>query len=350
MAFLRPGQNVLKVAIGYHIQAGPWGGGNAFARSLSDALVARGDQVVHTLDHPDIDLILLTDPRGRSPQVSFHAGTILRYLATNYPDAVVVHRINECDERKGTRNMNRLLRRANYVADHTVFIASWLKELGVWRGESSSSVILNGADTYVFNDTCYRPWGRDEPLKLVTHHWGGNKLKGADVYEALDRLLNEPEWRGRLEFSYVGNIPAGTALPNTRYVAPLSGAALARELSSHHVYLTGSVNEPAGMHHIEGALCGLPLLYRNSGALPEYCSGYGIGFDDVEGFRSALERMMCEYSRYREAMTSYKNTAQRMCQGYLSLFDELLAKRTTIVARRQMWRDPWLVARNQVPF
>ena len=340
----------MKVAIGYHIQSGPWGGGNAFARSLSDALVARGDQVVCTLDDPDIDLILLTDPRGRSPQISFHAGTILRYLLTTNANAVVVHRINECDERKGTRNMNRLLRRANYVADHTVFIATWLKDLDVWCGESSSSMILNGADTNTFNDTCYRPWGGDEPLRLVTHHWGGNKLKGADVYEALDCMLNEPEWRGRLEFTYVGNIPAGVTLRNTRHVAPLNGMPLAREISSHHVYLTASVNEPAGMHHIEGALCGLPLLYRASGALPEYCSGYGIGFDDVDGFKNVLERMMSEYSRYRGAMPSYKNTARRMCQGYLSLFDELVAKRTTIVTRRQLWRDPWLLLRNQIPF
>lgn len=340
----------MKVAIGYHLQNGPWGGGNAFAQSLANTLVARGDRVVHTLDDEDIDLILLTDPRGRSPQVSFHAGTILRYLGTTNPDAVVVHRINECDERKGTRNMNRLLRMANYVADHTVFIASWLKDLAVWRGESSSSVILNGADTSIFNDTCYRPWGRDEPLKIVTHHWGGNKLKGSDVYEALDCLLNEPEWRGRLEFSYIGNVPAGTNLPNTRHVAPLSGMALAQEISSHHVYLTGSVNEPAGMHHIEGALCGLPLLYRNSGALPEYCAGYGIGFDDVEGFRHALERMMREYSCYREAMPSYENTARRMCQGYLSLFDELLKSRERIVGSRHLFRNPWSMLRNQLPF
>ncbi len=339
----------MKVAIGYHIQLGPWGGGNAFARSLRDALVARGDQVVSTLNEPDIDLILLTDPRGRSPQSSFNAGTVLRYLLTTNANTVVVHRVNECDERKGTRNVNRLLRRANYVADHTVFIATWLKGLDVWRDESTSSIILNGADANIFDDTCYRSWGGDEPLRLVTHHWGGNKLKGADVYEALDCMLSEPEWRGRIEFSYVGNIPVGMVLRNTRYVAPLSGMALAREISSHHIYVTGSINEPAGMHHIEGALCGLPLLYRNSGALPEYCSGYGIGFDDVDGFKNALERITQEYSRYREAMSSYKNTARRMCGSYLSLFDDLMANRKAIVTRRRLWRDPWLVARNQVP-
>ena len=42
------------------------------------------------------------------------------------------------------------------------------------------------------------------------------------------------------------------------------------------------------MHHIEGALSGLPLIFRKSGALPEYCSDYGIEFidDDLNPFVS----------------------------------------------------------------
>lgn len=339
----------MKVSLGYHVQDGPWGGGNQFARSLAEALRVEGHVVCFDLRDEDIDLIVLTDPRARSPSVSFGAGAILRYLLRN-PRAMVVHRINECDERKMTSHMNALLQRANYCADHTVFIASWLQDLSVWRRETPASVILNGADDDIFNSAAYRRWNGQEPLRLVTHHWGGNWMKGFDIYQALDQMLAETEWRGRIEFTYVGNVPEGTPLPHTRYVAPLNGEALARELSAHHVYLTGSVNEPAGMHHIEGALCGLPLLYRNSGALPEYCSEYGIGFDDVEGFRGALERMMSEYYLHREALKSYRNTGQRMCEGYLSLFDELLARRETIVANRKLWRNPWLVARNQIPF
>ena len=32
----------MKVAIGYQIQKGPWGGGNAFAKSLSEYLKSQG--------------------------------------------------------------------------------------------------------------------------------------------------------------------------------------------------------------------------------------------------------------------------------------------------------------------
>lgn len=337
----------MKLAIGYHIQDGPWGGGNQFARSLAQAAEARGDEVVFMLKDPDIDLILITDPRGRSPQVSFDAGAVLRYLITRNPKALVAHRINECDERKGTRHMNRLLKRANYVADHTVFIASWLRDLDLWDRTKPSSVILNGADPAVFNDYGNPGWDGASPLRLVTHHWGGNHLKGLDIYEALDRLCGDQRRRPALEFTYIGNLPQGAGLLNSRHLAPMSGEALAREIAAHHVYVTGSQNEPAGMHHIEGALCGLPLLYRESGALPEYCSDFGLGFSDVAGFVATLERMIAEYPARKTGMSAYPHTAARMIDGYLGLFDGMLAEREALLAARRLWRNPWLVARNQ---
>ena len=171
----------MKVAIGYRLQKGPWGGGNLFAHSLAEVLQLGGHEVRFDLADRDIDIVLLTDPRGRSPSVSFHAGSVLRYLFQVNPNALVVHRINECDERKNTKQMNRLLRQANYVADNTVFIASWLEELTVWRHETPFTVILNGADQRVFNASKNKPWESKLPFKIVTHHWGGNRMKGFDT-------------------------------------------------------------------------------------------------------------------------------------------------------------------------
>lgn len=338
----------MKVAIGYRIQTGPWGGGNQFARSLAEALQHRGDAVRFDLADDDIDIIVLTDPRARSTSVSFGAGAVLRYLLLNSPRALVVHRINECDERKGTRSMNRMLRQANYCADHTVFIASWLKELDVWGRHTPSTVILNGADQRVFNRTPYARWDGHGPLRLVTHHWGGNRMKGFDVYEVLDRMLGEDEWQNRIEFTYIGNLPAGFSFANARYLPPMQGEALARELASHHVYVTASVNEPAGMHHIEGAMCGLPLIYRRSGALPEYCEGFGIGFDGAN-FVAALRRILEQYPDYADRMADYPRTAARMCEEYIALFDRLLTQRNAVLEGRCLWRNPWLVLRNQIP-
>lgn len=338
----------MKVAIGYNIQEGPWGGGNQFARSLTEVLLRRGDTVRFDLADADIDIIVLTDPRARSASVSFGAGAVLRYLLLKNPRALVVHRINECDERKGTRRMNLMLRHANYCADHTVFIATWLKDLDVWRRDTPSSVILNGADERIFNRTHYIRWDGHGPLQLVTHHWGGNRMKGFDVYEALDQMLDHKEWKSRIEFTYIGNLPGGFSFSNARYLPPMQGEALARELSSHHVYVTASLNEPAGMHHIEGAMCGLPLLYRRSGALPEYCDGFGIGFDG-EDFMNALVQMLDQYANYARRAASYSRTATYMCNQYIALFESMLTQRNAILDSRRLWRNPWLVLRNQIP-
>ena len=338
----------MKVAIGHRIQDGPWGGGNQFARSLAETLRNRGNSVRFDLADADIDIILLTDPRERSPSVTFGAGAILRYLLLRNPRALVVQPNNECDERKNTRHMNPLLRRANYCADHTVFVATWLRNLSIWRRTTPDSVILSGADAKIFNRTACRRWDGHEPLRLVTHHWGGNRMKGFDVYEAIDSMLAQEEWKGRIEFTYIGNLPVGFSFTNTQYLSPMQGEALARELSSHHAYVTASINEPAGMHHIEGAMCGLPLLYRRSGALPEYCEGFGISFDETD-FEARLGQLIEQYDSLTAAMHVYPHTAERSCENYLTLFDKLIKSREKILASRSLWRSVWLLLRNQIP-
>ena len=341
----------MKVAVGFRVQDGPWGGGNRFAAALVAALRVRGDSVCQSLDEHDIDVILMMDPRWRHPSVTFTPGTLLRYLLFKNPNALVVHRINECDERKNTRHMNPLLRRANYCADHTVFVGSWLRQLDLWQDapDAHSSVITNGADAATFNPRGWQPWTGQGPMKLVTHHWGGNWMKGFDIYQRLDAMMGEPEWRGRIEFTYIGNLPRGFVFRYSRYVAPLNGEALADELRCHHAYVTASINEPGGNHQNEGALCGLPLLYRRSGCLPEYCDGFGVSFNenDIVG---RLQQLIDSYDSLAAAMSGYPHTSERTCANYLALFDALIKSRQQIIGSRHLFRNPWLLLRSQAPF
>lgn len=339
----------MKLAIGFHTTCGPWGGGNRFVKSLTESLTMAGHTVCETLDEPDLDLILVMDPRWRHPNVTFTTGAVLRYLMIRNPNAIVVHRINECDERKSGKTMNDKLRLANYCADHTVFVGAWLRDLDLWdRRRAASSVITNGADTRIFNPVGNRPWDGSGPLKLVTHHWGNHWMKGFDVYTQLDELLAAPEWRERLEFTYIGNLPKGFSFRHARHVAALDGQALADELRRHHGYVTGSINEPGGNHQNEGALCGLPLLYRRSGCLPEYCDGYGVGFDAGK-FEAALISYLRAYAGLVPRMAHYPHTALHTTLAYRELFERLMERRKDIVGARRLWRSPWRVFRNQLP-
>lgn len=342
----------MKVAIGYKIVTGPWGGGNRFVTALCESLTAKGHTVVHNLNDHDIDIILMIDPRIRIPNIPFGAGDILRYLAFRNANAIVIHRINECDERKNTRSMNFRLRLANYAADHTVFVGSWLKDLRVWRQQDGhgSSVILNGADARVFNAVGHRPWNGTEPLKLVTHHWGGNWMKGFDVYQKIDRMLATDKWKDRLEFTYIGNVPKGFVFENAKLIAPMDAEHLAAELRSHHVYVTGSIYEPGGNHQNEGALCGLPLLYRNSGCMPEYCEGFGVMFEGPNDFEDAAQNMMNAYNSWQARIRTYPCTTAVTVKAYMDLMESLHTDRKNLVQIRNLWRNPIAFLLNQIPY
>ena len=340
----------MKIAIGYKIQKGPWGGGNAFAKSMSSYLRKKGHKVVYDLYDKDIDIILLTDPRGTSPQVTIDAGKIIRYLLFVNKKALVIHRINECDERKGEKSINKLLKYANYVSDHTVFIASWLKTLDLWIKEKDNSVILNGGDKKIFNNENNNIWNGNFPIKIITHHWGGNHQKGMDIYKKIDRIMDDDNWRGKIKFSFVGNIPDNFVFKNINHILPTFGKKLSEIISSHHVYITGSINEPGGMHHIEGALCGLPIIYRNSGSLPEYCKGFGVSFDNDKDVVNSLQNIIKNYHYFKKKMPFYNRSADLMCSEYFDLFNELLNKKFELLGKRNLFKNPWLLLRNQFPF
>ena len=318
----------MKVSIGTNIKDGPWGGGNLFAINLRDYLLKQNHQVVMNLYHDDIDVILLTEPRKTSESSAFTHIDVNKYKEYVNPNVVVIHRINECDERKKTDFVNEYLIEANKVSDYTIFVSSWLKNLFVNQGlsEKNSKVILAGANNEFFNTKGYKTWNGTEKLKIVTHHWGANWNKGFREYIKLDQLLNENIFREKYEFTYIGNIPKEIVFKNTKIIDPLSGVDLANEIKNNHIYLTASLNEPSGNHHIEAAQCGLPLLYINSGGIPEYCDGYGVQFDE-SNFIEKLEELRVNYEFYLEKIKTYPHNSVKMSEEYLLAFNNLLLER-----------------------
>lgn len=336
----------VKIAIDLRPLKGPFGGGNSFLALLLEGLTSRGHEVVFSLRDDDIDVILIMDPRWRHPMRAIGIPSIITYLL-RYPKTIVIHRINECDERKGSRTMNAKLRRVNYLADITVFVASWLQTLRLTSKEStvddllpSHKVILNGSDSNLFWPDPGGNWKPGMRLRIVTHHWSNNPMKGADLYLRLDSLLSAEPWRSQFEFTYIGNWDERNSLKNTKVISPLSGDELASELRSHHAYITGSKNEPGGNHSNEGALSGLPLIYIQSGCLPEYCDGFGIEINESTNLETALLELRKNYATYRHRLKSFPLTAEKMVDQYQDLFKDVEARRDSITLNRRLWRNP----------
>jgi hypothetical protein len=325
----------MKVSIGTNIKDGPWGGGNLFAINLKNHLHSKGFQVVNNLDDDDIDIILITEPRRTSESSAFTHIDVQKYLKFINRETLVMHRINECDERKNTKYLNKYMMNANKVADYTVFVSTWLKNLyenqGI--GTKNNHVILAGANKEIFNNENYIPWDGSEEMRIVTHHWGANWNKGFDIYVELDKLISSKKWKNKISFTYIGNLPKNFKFENTKVIMPLSGKNLAEAIKKNHIYLTASINEPSGNHHIEGAQCGLPLLYINSGGIPEYCSGFGEIFDKYN-FEQKLEKLMYEYLKSVENMKNYPNNSIIMCTEFENLFIEMLENKEKLLDQR----------------
>ncbi len=310
----------MKISIGSKIKTGPWGGGNLFVINLKEYLESQNHEVVFDLNDDDIDIILLTDPRLVSESSSFDYIDVILYKKLVNPNPIIFHRINECDERKNTKNLNKFMLKANNVADYTIFVSSWIKNLYSKLGHNKpSSVILSGSNTKIFNRNDFNTWDKNKKFKIVTHHWGSNWNKGFDAYKKLDDLLIDNFWSQKIEFSYIGNLPKKFNFINSKHIKPLSGMELSKELKKNNLYITGSLNEPSGNHHIEASQCGLPVLYINSGGVTEYCKEYGVEFN-IDNLEEKLNYTLMNYEQLFEKMKSYPQNHIKMCQEYLALF------------------------------
>ena len=316
----------MKISIGAKTFDGPWGGGNLFVKNLAEYLISKGHKVYFDLYSDDLDLILLTDPSKTSSSSAFTHKEIINYKKHINNDVLVVHRINECDERKNTTGQNDFFIEANKCADSTIFVSAWLKSIYESLGlKNDNRVIMTGANKKIFNNENRTIWDKKDKLKIVSHHWSGNWNKGFDIYKRLDQLLNENKYKDRIEYTYIGNLPNKFEFKNTKHIEPLEDLLLANELKKNHIYLTGSLNEPSGNHHIEAAQCGLPLLFINSGGIPEFCKGFGVQFDN-EDFEMKLDEIISKYDFYVKKIESYPFSSNLMSKEYERLFLDLINK------------------------
>ena len=315
----------MKISFGSKIVTGPWGGGNLFLINLKNYLTNNGHQVVFGLDDKDIDIILFTDPRtGRGSTSLISSRDVKKYKRHVNKNVKVVQRINECDERKNTKKINKLYLKSSEVADHVVFVSEWLRKIYIDLGmeKEKTSVIMSGSDTLIFNSIGATKKPVNRKFKILTHHWSSNWMKGFELYLELDKKLSEPTLKNKIEFTYIGNVDKKYEFSNTNILQPLSGLELAEEIKDHDIYITGSLNEPSGNHHIEAALCGLPILYVNSGGIPEYCQDYGLEID-MENFEEKILYMIDYYDIFKNKMKNYPFESKKMSSNYLELFNNL---------------------------
>ena len=296
----------MKISINRQPKKGPWGGGSKFVESMSSFLENLDHNVIYDLNDPNIDIILMIDPRPNNE--CYGVNEIYKYKHYN-PKVKVLHRINECDARKNTNFMDNILIQSANFADKVIFISSWLRDYFSKKGMNveNSSIIYNGCNTSHF----FPPERKiqSDKIKLVTHHWSDNWLKGHDLYQFIDENIVGENY----EFTYVGRYCKEYTPKKTKIIPPLWGPALAEEIKKHDIYVTASRFEPCGMHHIEGAACGLPVIYhKDGGGINELCKLHGEAYENFDNFKEKLFLVSKNIKKYASKI-DYKNLDIQLC-------------------------------------
>jgi glycosyltransferase involved in cell wall biosynthesis len=312
------------VAINMKPNKGPWGGASSFIWQLHRYLVNRGFDVVYSLSK-QVDVIVLIDPRTGPADRCFGVEEIKSYQ-DKQPDVKVIHRVNECDQRKSTDFMDAVLERANRVADFTVFISDWLFRYHAdrWFDDRRAwTVIYNGADPRVFFPARRPPQDAGSALRIVTHHWSSHHMKGFPVYAELDGLIQQGVIED-VELWVAGRWPSDLTWHTARLFPPTKGMALAGILRQCDIYITASLWEPGGMHHVEGAQCGLPVLYHeDGGGIVDMCCRYGVAFRD--DLVAAFEHVRKDMPELRRKVFQHMPSGDQMVHDYANIIQRLVA-------------------------
>ena len=292
------------------------GGGNFFVNNLMAFLKDKNHSVVFNFED-NIDLIIIINPiKNKSNHISYNQ---VNDYKKNNPNVKIIHRVNECDiKREKSINIEPKLLEAMKIADKVIFVSKWLEEYFItkYKLKINSTAILNGCNREHFFP---KTKNLSKKIKIVTHHWSDNFLKGFHIYNEIDKLLKKHK---NLEFVYIGRYNKNYTPKRIKLVPPKKGLELGSLLRDCDIYLTATQNEPGAMHYLEGISCGLPVLYcTGGGGVQEICYKYGEEFSDIDTFLEKLEVIKNNYNNYVNKIDYKYLSSERCCQQY---YDEII--------------------------
>lgn len=233
-----------------------FGGGLHFINAFCDIATIRGHTVVHTLSDA-VDAAVIVDPRPSDDGLP--SALDVKMWKLGDPKRRVLHRVNECDaKRGGLGGMDEYLRFTSKFSDTTVFVSDWMALYHIDRVWYclDTRVIVNGVDRTVFRpaDPSDKIAAKNGKVNVVTAHWSDNELKGQALYEKLDQFVGDNN--DRFTYTFIGRTKA--YLPRSRKLGALIPFQLGAELGRYDVCINASMHDPGPNSTLEAIACGLP--------------------------------------------------------------------------------------------
>ncbi len=306
----------MNVSIYYRTRLRPWGGTNSFIRSLKKELSKKGVRIAYKPSKRSS--VMLVNGAYRAPGKMVDAGFI-----ADVREKCGIKIILRLDGLRSHYNpfdksgMDDLQMNLVDIADYIVFQSNFSLNLFKLAGYSKNNytVIYNGVDNSVFNPLGSAEWDGHSKLNLIYASWSANRLK-------CHREVAEVSLLDNLNVVFVGNWPKGLDRKNVSVIPPKSHKKLAWFLKSAHIFFFPSENESCPNILLEAVSCGLPVLYKDSGANSEIAKGFGVSYED--DFVSGLREITCDYKRYRKYVLS--NYTEFSISGTAGKYIEIFGK------------------------
>jgi glycosyltransferase involved in cell wall biosynthesis len=222
------------------------------------------------------------------------APSVVRRVKRSRPQVRVAHRIDGAAKDYGSDPASDGVQaRVNLLADVTIFQSQYSRYSTREKFRvvaHDGPVIHNPVDVVQFGpDGSRRDLPAGRPL-VACASWSVNRRKGTWQIEQL--AARHPD----IVFVLCGRFDAVGEGPNIIHLGHLSREGIAEAFRSCDLFLNLSENDPCPNVVLEALASGLPVLYRDSGGVPELVGDCGLPVD-IETFGHALTRVLGDRTR-----------------------------------------------------
>lgn len=246
----------------------------------------------------------------------------------NHPTLRVVHRVDGSAQDYGRFDgADGLQRDVNRLADATIFQSEYSRFSTTQKYplmKNDGVVIHNPVDVeqYTPKGDRFTLPATDKP-RLLTVSWSTNRLKG--TWQLPQLAAQNPH----LEFVFVGNAPIADAPANLHMMGTLGRDELPKMMRAVDIFLNLSLNDPCPNVVIEALASGLPVVYIQSGGVPELVQSAGMALTDVDTLAECVQQVMQHHQSYAQQARQLalgRYTFDKVFPAYLDVIRQSVRK------------------------